>query len=85
MSIVKDVEWSVQHVAHDDLEDYLNKKSAEGYELHEAADNAEAEGTLVIMSKDISEKSNWKTTVGITTNSEAINKLRQKSMGHANE
>jgi hypothetical protein len=83
MSIVKDVEWSLKHVAHDKLESYLDKMYADGYELHQAVDTPDS--TIVVMSKDISVKSDWKTAVGLTTNSAVINKLRQKSKGHANE
>jgi len=83
MSLVKNVEWSVQHVVPSELQDYLNKKSADGFVLFDAFDGVEA--TLVIMHKTIPPEGDWKTTVGSTTNSELINKLRQKSMGHANE
>lgn len=83
MSIVKNVEWSVQQVVHSELEEYLNKMAADGYELFEAADHTD--WTLVIMHKTIPSEGDWRTAVGSTTNSELINKLRQKSMGHANE
>lgn len=82
MSLVKNVEWNVKQVVHSELEEYLNKMSADGYELFEAADHAD--WTLVIMHKTIPPEGDWKTTVGLTS-SAAVNKLRQKSMGHANE
>jgi len=72
MNRVKDVEWSVNHVAAHDLESYLNKKAAEGFELFDTLDSSGA--ALVIMSRDTRVKSHWRTTVGITT-----------SKGHANE
>jgi len=66
MSRVKDVEWSVNHVAAHELQSYLNKKAADGFELVNALDSDGA--ALVIMSKDTSVKSDWKTTVGVTSN-----------------
>ena len=59
MSRVKDVEWSVNHVAAHELQSYLNKKAADGFELVNALDSDGA--ALVIMSKDTSVKSDWKT------------------------
>jgi hypothetical protein len=82
MSLVKNVEWNVNILTAEELESYLNKKSADGFELFDAFDKGEE--TLVLMHKTIPPEGDWKTTVGLTS-SATVNKLRQKSRGHANE